>query len=292
MNVKYWLAAVLAVVTLLTAACRQQAAEPQPPQGTVKTNPAYTSNFGSAPVSAQGTCFARVGFYPLRAQTDQLQAVPFFLFNEQTELQLLLQRLVDTPAAYLERGPLTNPFPPGSTLQVGSRAATLELALSIPGSPSAARLAAMAAALTETAAQYPDIQRVHLQLNGAPWPGMPEEGFRSDPGRIVPPAPPELLLVVGSWEPGANGPKEILADFDRPVTIDSFSLTDEQGRKVEGEYFTGVFDMAVVVHPKEPAAFREGMPLQVAWQVTDKLGRSGRGEGRFMLQRHEDGETH
>jgi len=287
MKAEKWLMVMLAVGVLLTTACRQQTTEPQAPPAGVKANPAYTSNFGSAPVSDEGTCFARVGYYPLREQAGKLQAVPFFLFNEQTELTLLLQRLVDNPADYLERGALNNPFPPGSTLQVGSRGATLELALSVPGSPSSDQLAEMAASLTETATQYPDVQRVRLQFNGSSWPGMPEEGFRSDPTRIVPPGEPQLLLVVGSWEPGAAGPDEILADFDRPVTVDSFRLSDAQGRKVDGEYFTGAFDMAVVIHPKEPASFSEGMPLQVAWEVTDNLGRSGRGEGRYMLQRHD-----
>jgi len=276
---------LLFLLPLTIIACRQETQ--QLPGGKIKANLAYTTNFGTPPVPDQGSCFARVGFYPLRIMTDKLQAVPFFLFNKQNQLPLLLQRLVDYPDAYLERGPLTNPFPPGSTLQVGAPAATLELALNVPGSPSPERLAMMVAALTETATQYPDIQRVRLQLNGTPWPGMPEEGFRSDPTRIVPPGDPQLLLVVGSWEPDAAVPDEILADFDRPVTVGSFHLNDAQGRKVEGEYFTGAFDMAVVVHPKEPAFFSEGMPLQVDWEVTDKLGRSGRGEGRYMLQRHD-----
>lgn len=292
MSAKNWLAMILAIGVLLTAACRQQATEPQPSQESVKANPAYTNNFGGAPVSAAGTCFARVGYYPRRDQPGKLQAVPFFLFNEQTELKLLLQRLVSNPATFLARTPLTNPFPPGSGLQVGPRAATLELQLSVPGEPSKGDLAAMAAALTETASQYSDIHQVRLQLNGAPWPGMPADGFRPDPARLVQPGPPQLLLVVGSWEPGDAGPAEILADFDRPVTVDNFQLTDAQGQKVAGDYFTGAFDMAVVIHPQHPEAFHEGTALQATWQVTDKLGRSGRGEGRFELQRHEEGPGH
>jgi Sporulation and spore germination len=291
MKLKRSLQLILLVGLVLTvAACQKES--PSAPTPSVKANQAYLTAFGEPPVVAQGSCFARVGYYPLWDAPDQLHAMPFFLFDVQTELPLLFERLVNNPAAFPEGGPLFNPFPPGSRVRVGPMTEVLELALNLEQTPDPQRLDTMAAALTETAGQYPDIKRVNLLLNGSPWPGMPADGFRPDPARIVEPGPPQLLLVIGSWEPGAVSPDEILADFDRPVSIESFTLSDEAGNKLEGEYFTSAFDMAVVLHPQNPAAFQAGMQLSAAWRVTDRLGRSGAGEGRFLLQRHEHAEIH
>jgi len=282
-NLLRW--ALLIGLFLTSAACQKEA--PTAAQSNVKANQAYISFFGQPPASAKGECFARVGFYPLRSDREKLQAVPFFLFDAKTELPLLFARLVNNPAAFPEDGPLANPFPPGTSVRVGSRAATLEMELNLAPPASPERLAEMARALTQTAGQYPDIRQVRLLLNGAPWPGMPEEGFRPDPGRVVDPGPPWLMLVVGSWESGAGGPGEILADFDRPVSIQSFGLRDEAGKKLEGDYFTSAFDMAVVIHPRNPADFHEGMELRADWRVTDRLGRQGEGEGAFPLVRQD-----
>jgi hypothetical protein len=283
---RYLYLVLLGGLVLAAAACQKDA--PTDPTPTVKANMAYQNAFGQPPVPAKGQCFARVGYYPLRAAPEQLGAVPFFLFDAQSELPLLLERLVNNPAPFPAEGTLQNPFPAGSTLQVGPRATTLDLALSVPQSPATELLAPMAAALTETAGQYPEIERVRIRLNGAPWPGMPAEGFVPEPERIVAPGPPLLLLVVGSWESDAAYPREILADFDRPVSIDSFTLQDQDGQQIKGDYFTSVFDMAVVLHPQDPTVLHEGMTLHASWRVTDRLGRSGEGEGRFELQRHDD----
>jgi len=253
----------------------------------VKANQAYLTAFGQPPVVVKGECFARVGYYPLRANPAQLRAVPFFLFDIETELPLLFERLVNNPLPFPADGPLLNPYPPGSTVRVDLHPGMLELDLKLKQNPDPAQLAPMAAALTETAGQYPDISRVRLLLNGTPWPGMPKDGVRPDPSRIVDPGPPQLLLVVGSWEAGSDGPAEILADFDRPVTVDSFILRDEAGNSLKGELFTSAFDMAVVLHPEHPETLSEGMSLRGMWKVTDRLGRSGEGEGRFELQRHD-----
>ncbi|HKI51688.1 MAG TPA: GerMN domain-containing protein [Geothermobacteraceae bacterium] len=285
MNLKRWTFMVLAVLLPMAAGCQKETAEP--PQGSVRANQAYLDTFGQPPVPDRGECFARVGYYPLRSSPERLQAVPFFLFNIESERPLLFERLVNNPLALPADGPLLNPFPSGTSMQVATRGELLELQLKSPNPASATDLAAMAAALTETAGQYPEIKRVRLWLNGALWPGMPAEGFVPEPKRIVEPGPPRLLLVIGSWEADAAGPEEILADFDRPVTVESFSLSDEAGRNLEGEYFTSAFDMAVVLRPAQPEAMREGMPLRASWKVKDKLGRGGSGEGRFMLQRHD-----
>ena len=41
--------------------------------------------------------------------------------------------------------------------------------------------------------------------------------------------------------------------------------------------------MAAVLKPKEPAQFKERMPIKVRWKVVDKLGRQAEGDNvRFL----------
>lgn len=278
-------------LVLVAVACQQQQpAEASP--GSIRGNQAYIDAFGQPPVPSRGSCFARVGYYPLRSTPQQLRAVPFFLFNVDTELPLLFERLVNNPLGLPADGPMLNPFPQGTGIQVKVQGDLLELALQLPKTPSAAEQAQMAASLVETAGQYTEIKQVRLLLNGGPWPGMPAAGFVPDRARIADPGPPQLLLVIGSWEAGAAGPEEILADFDRPVTVERFSLSDAASHQLTGDYFTGAFDMAVVLHPEHPEALHQGMTLRASWQVSDKLGRSASGEREFMLLRQDHGERH
>jgi hypothetical protein len=274
---------------LIAAACQKETSSGPVPS--VKANQAYLTAFGEPPTPAKGECFARVGYYPVRATPDQLRAVPFFLFDAKSELPLLFERLVNNPLAFAADGPLLNPFPPGSKIQVAQLAESLELALTTDQRPGAADLAAMAASLTETAGQYSQFTRVRLLFNGAAWPEMPAGGFRPDPERIIDPGPPQLLLVVGSWEPESDGPNEILADFDRPVSIERFVIEDQSGSSLEGEYFTSVFNMAVVLQPRQPSRLHEGMALRVTWQVSDQLGRQGAGTTSLPLLRNDHGAT-
>lgn len=275
---------LLIVLAAGLVACQQQ--EPKT-TGTVKVNQLYRTYFGEAPVPGKGICFARIGFYPLRDDKGKLAPIPLFLFKEEGQLALLLGRQVSNEPELLEYGPLYNPFPEGSKVDIVSRQdGLLQLVLSLPGNY-AGDLDAMAGVLTETALQFDDIQRVSISVNGTPLPGMPEGGYVHNAGRIVAPGAPEVLLVVGAWEAGATDPGEILADFDRPVKVKSFELRDSSGGKIEGDYFTSAFDMAVVIHPANPQSIQEGMELTAKWSVTDALGRTGEGGKTFRLIRHE-----
>jgi predicted DNA-binding antitoxin AbrB/MazE fold protein len=42
--------------------------------------------------------------------------------------------------------------------------------------------------------------------------------------------------------------------------------------------------MAAVLKPKEPAQFKEGMPIKVRWKVVDKLGRQAEGDNVWFLE--------
>lgn len=278
---------LLAVLVFGPTACKKEESSTVP-AGTVKASEAYLTHFGEPPVPDKGQCFARVGFYPLSGSTGKVAAMPFFLFKETDQMGMLLERLVTTKPAYLEQSVLRNPFPPGSSVRIAFQSGgRLDLELSTTASSSPQDLSAMAAALTETAVQFDDVETVRIFRDGAPLPGMPEGGFAHDAERIEPPAPPTLLLVVGAWEKGERNPEEILADFDRPVKIDSFSLRNAAGQEIKGDYFTSAFDMAVVIRPESPSAIEEGMSLQAEWVVVDRMGRRGEGAGTFTLERHE-----
>jgi hypothetical protein len=277
---------ILLSATLLTG-CEKKA--PPAPAGTVKASAAYVEYFGQPPTPESGTCFARVGFFPLRSDPGKVRPVPFFLFNEERQLQLLLDRLVDGEVTFPAESALFNPFPAGTRVQTHSLGeGVTELALSLDStSAQAPDLEAMAAVLTETAVQFDGVDKVRILLDGAPLTGMPEGGFGHAPQRIASPDAPTLLMVAGSWERGAEDPEEILANFDRPVTIASFRLHDAAGQEVKGKYYQSAFNMAVVIHPENPKAFREGKTLSAEWEVADALGRKGKGAGVFSLERHE-----
>jgi len=283
---------LLSGVMLLLAAALLTACEKKPaevPAGTVKASPVFLEYFGAPPTPERGIGFARVGFYPLREEVPKVRAVPFFLFRENGQPGLLLQRLVSSEVTFPGKSPLVNPFPAGSRLQLRSLADSLiELDLTLGAAVAdSVMLAAMAAALTETAVQFDEVSRVRLYLDGKPWPGMPPEGFSHDARRIVDPGAPILLSIVGVWDKAEPDPEEILANFDRPVTIHRFALRDAAGNDVQGKFFQSVFNMAVVLHPEKAAEFREGITLTAEWEVVDSLGRTGSGAERFSLLRLE-----
>lgn len=277
---------LLAFVVFGLAACKQESSNVA--QGVAKASQTYSNYFGEPPAPKQGECFARVGFYPLKNRSGKLTAVPFFLFREENQLELLLERLVGNDPDYFSHSQLFTPFPPGSKVRlVSQQGEAVVLELSFQQTPRPDLVKAMVAALTESATQFEGLKKVRILIDGAPLPDMPADGYSHVPRRIEFPGPPTLLLVVGAWEKDAANPEEILADFDRPVTVESFSLKDSSGQKVEGDYFTSAFDMAVIVHPENSASIREGMSLRAEWQVVDRLGRKGRGSGEFTLLRHD-----
>lgn len=279
--------ALIVIGILMTGGCERQS--PPPLGGTVKASTAYVTHFGQPPTPQQGMCFARVGYLPLRSDPGKVRAMPFFLFRETGQLQQLLDRLVSGTIPLPPEDGLFNPFPQGTTVRVGAEeggTVTLHLTFAGPLPPERER-SAMAATLTETASQFEGISRVIILGNGQPFPGAPTEGFRHDPEHVAAVGPPVLLMIVGSWENGQDHPEEIHANFDRPVTIGTFRLGTADGQQLDGEYFQSVFNMAVVIHPANPAAFHEGEILHATWDVTDNLGRRGQGQGPFPLQRHD-----
>ena len=93
--------------------------------------------------------------------------------------------------------------------------------------------------------------------------------------------------MAGMWERGGDSPDELLAEFDRPVKINNFKLFMRSGEAVDGEYFTSIFQMAVVVLPKDPTLYQESTVLRAEWDVVDGLERSNSGTTTLPLLRYE-----
>jgi hypothetical protein len=184
-------------------------------------------------------------------------------------------------------GVAVNPFPPGTELVSLTRSGDLvrvelsELALT-ENDPAGQKL--ILAVLGHTLAQFEGVDRVQVVAGGTLLPQQAERGFCPDTEAVMPPSEPRALTVAGVWEEAAANPEEVSVFFDRPVRVEDIRVS-VNGRRMEGDYFTSVFDMAVVLRPKEPVLLKEGLPVTVAWRVVDRLERKGEGEKTFALGR-------
>lgn len=270
---------------LLIPGCQETAETPAVAPARVFANPAYLEHFGQPPQPRRGIAYARVGYLPLREQPERVRPFPLFLFSDENQLSQVLQRLVGRELLLDPQGPMFHPFPPELTLQVGTpQQGALTLELGNVAAPEG--LLPAARALIETACQFPGVERVVILVAGEPLPGQPREGLAAEPTSIVAPGEPHPLMIAGMWEPGEAEPEEILFNFDRPVKVNRFVLNGSDGKPLAGEYFTSVFDMAVVFHPAGPGLV-EGSLLEAEWSVTDALGRSASGRSRYPLLRFE-----
>lgn len=274
---------ILACVFL--CACQQDSQETLP-KGHVKASLAYLQHFGEPPVPQQGVAYARVGYLPLEDRSGQVRALPFYLFSDSLPLDRVLSQLFSADLALSKRSGLRKPSELGISLdkldQVGD---TLLVSLKIAAPVPAADKKAIARAITETAVQFDAVARVRVLFDGQSQATEPLEGYRSQKQLIAKVGPPELIDVFGSWEAGRKNPEEILVNFDRPVKVNSFRVSDQSGNQVSGEYFTSIFNMAVVLHPESPDRFQDGTKLKIEWDVTDHLDRRNSGVDDLELKR-------
>lgn len=253
--------------------------------GVVDANTAYVNNFGAPPYETKGRAFARVGFLPLRSNPNQVRAIPLFLFTDQNQLGHILKKLTSGELILPAESDLYDPF--ANNIEVTIRSleeGLLVLDLTSTKTWSTIDMQPVVKALTETAVQFPDVTYVRLLLSGRPMANMPVEGFVHNPGYVAKVAKPVLVDIVGTWHEGEETLEEISVQFDRPVTINRFALYDHTGKKIAGQYFTSVMQMAVVVHPENPTLFREGSFMQAEWDLVDALGRTNKGTSRLPLK--------
>ena len=275
-------------ILLLLTACKQEEPPPPPNSGFVAVNQAYLKNFGTPPQGKAGEAFARVGYLPLQEAPEKVRAFPLFLFTDKEQLRQILTRLISGELVLTQESGLYNPFPPDLEVSVPAQVTpTLTLSLKTGQSWSDDDQAAAGRALAETALQSEVVERVIILLNGQPFPPMPTEGYQHRSRLIVEVNPPELVQIAGMWGLGTDKLDELLVEFDRPVTVNNFKLYDKSGDVVDGEYFTSIFQMAVVLLPKDSTLLLEGTLLRAEWDVVDTLGRSNSGSTTLPLRRYE-----
>lgn len=278
-----------ALFLLLLTACSQDS----PPQdikktGIVTATKPYLNHFGEPPQGKAGRAFARVGYLPLIGDPEKVRPFPLFLFSEKDQLRQMLNRLASGELHLPADLGLHNPFPADvEVMTTPLNKADVTVSMMSQSSWSDMNKKAAGLALAQTVFQFPDVKRVLVMLNGQPLPDMPEKGYQYSPHKIAEVTPPTLVLVAGMWGNGTDHLDELLVEFDRPIKVNDFQLYDETGKKVEGDYYTSLFQMAVVILPKTPDAFEPGMLLRAEWDVVDMLGRSNRGSSSLPVQRFE-----
>lgn len=264
--------------------CQRQQADTPAAGGQVKASDAYRRWFGEPPAVAEGTAWGMVGFFPLAAEPGKVLPVPLFLFTAQNQAQLLLGKILQG-GAYLYLPQLAeNPFPPGTMVQAVTVVDGLAVAdfssellqLADPGLRQGAF-----AAIAHTLAQLPDIERVRITVQGQPFPGAPGE-LPIDATSLVDPGPPAPLQALLHEDDDAV-PGEVVVFFNRPVRLKSFRLEYPPGEQVAGQYFTSIFDMAVILHPDNPDRMKVGSEVLIDWQVADLLERVNAGQTLLTL---------
>lgn len=256
--------------------------------GVVVATQAYLDNFGEPPQGKAGQAFARVGYLPVLNVPGKVRAFPLFLFNEDDEVRQILNRLTGGELEFPENSRFYNPFP--GDLQVMSALSensTLTMSLMTQQPWPEDDMASAGLSLAATALQFEQTSRVVIMLNDQPLPQMPEGGYVHNPEALLEVAPPALVLITGTWEKATDTLEELLIEFDRPVKVNSFKLYNSSDQPVEGEYFTSIFQMAVVILPEQASLYKEGDLLRAKWAVIDDKGRANSGTDRMALRRYE-----
>jgi hypothetical protein len=278
--------AILVVVLFFSACQQEEKTSPAQNTGVVKASQAYQDNFGTPPQGKAGQAFAFVGYLPLQKTPDKFRALPLFVFSEKEQMRQILERLISGELLQQRANDFYNPFPDDLIITVmPPQGRTSTLSLVTQQSWSSNDQAIGGRALAETTLQFAEIDNVLILLNGEPLTQIPVKGFLHDPQSLVKVEPPKLVMMVGMWEYGADALSEILVEFDRPIKVNSFKLYDKEDHVVDGDYFTSLFQMAVVVHPKKPERYQEAVLLRAEWNVVDELGRSNSGSDILPLQR-------
>lgn len=280
----------LCLPLLLSGGCRKEQVPAPITGGKVTATDAYLTHFGAAPTVQEGIAYAMVGYLPKADNPEQLVPLPLFLFSESNRMKMLIDRLLSVDSEATERIGATNPFPSGILLNTLIQDGD-QLNVDLTGAPElvkdSQRLQTIQAVLGHSLLQFPGVTRVRLSINGELPAGFAAEGVIPDPSVVASPGEPKLIGVVGVWEPGASQAQEVSIFFDRPLNVIQLEVREHGGAKVEGEQFRSVFDMAVVVLPKNPERLSEGQPMTIKYDVIDRIGRTAQGEKTLLLVRME-----
>lgn len=280
--------AVLILLLAFVTGCNSGKQPPAETKGSVSATDAFVKYFGPAPTADKGSCYAFVIYFPSAKEPGKVVPFPFFSFDEASLKKVALGKLIagmgDTKSY---QGELLQPFPAGSRILDVSQSGntvTVDFSKELTAAkldPQAQR--ALVNAVTLTLRQFNGVARVAIKVEGAESP-LDKLTGSADENAVLPLAAPRLLGVTGMKEKGAVSIEEIDAFFDRPVDIKELTLSSADGKKIEGDIYQSVFDMAGVLKAKNPEPLIAGTPIKVHWKVTDKLGRSASGDGEVPLE--------
>ena len=270
----------------LLVGCNSAKQPPAQAKGKVVATGAFEKYFGPAPVTDKECSYAFVIYFPSAKEAGKVVPFPFFSFDEPSLKKVALGKLVvglGDVASY--RGELLQPFPAGSRILDVSEAGgnvTVNLSREVAAArPEQQRVLVDAVVLT--ARQFRGVTGVGIKVEGADTP-LGKLAGTADDKTVLPPGPPRLLSVTAVKEKGVADIDEIDAYFDRPLEIKELTLSGADGKRIEGDIFQSVFDMAGVLKMKSRKPLQAGMPIKVHWKVVDKLGRAASGDGDVPLE--------
>ncbi|GFO63275.1 GerMN domain-containing protein [Geomonas paludis] len=279
---------LLSLLLLALAGCNSAQQAPAEPKGRVNATAAFVKYFGPVPPVDKGTCYGFVIYFPSAKQPGKVLPFPFFTFDEASMKKVALGKLIagmGDQKAY--QGELAQPFPAGSrVLDVSQSAGTVTVDFSKEVSavkPDPQLQQALVNAVALTLRQFAGVTKVVIKIEGGES-ALEKLVANADDRAVLPLAAPRLLGVVGMKEKGATTIEEIDAFFDRPVDIKELTMSGADGRKIEGDTYQSVFDMAGVLKARNPQQYQAGTPLKVHWKITDKLGRSASGDADIPLE--------
>lgn len=280
--------AVFILLLAFVAGCNSAQKPPAEGKGRVSATGAFVKTFGPAPTADKGTCYAFVIYFPSAKEPGKVLPFPFFSFDEASLNKVALGKLIAGMGDIKSyQGELWQPFPAGTRVLDVSRSGdtvtvdfSSELAAAKLDSPAQK---AVANAVALTLRQFSGVAKIVLKVEGSEN-SLNKLTASADESAVLTLAPPRLLGVTGMKEKGSDGVEEVDAFFDRPVDIKELTLSGADGKRMEGDIYHSVFDMAGVLKAKKPLPLQPGTPIKVHWKVVDKLGRGASGDVEVPLE--------
>ena len=274
-----WISLLLILLALIGGCSREQAPAGPAQSGKVVVTAAYERHFGPAPPVDKGAAYGFVIYFPSAKEPGKVVPFPFFTFDEATLKKVAVQRLLGGMDAGSYQGEYRS-FPAGARLiSLSEDRGTVELTFN--KELLVAKDSGILSSIVLTLRQFNGVNAVRILLEGEKE-ALLVQG--ADDKAVAALPPPRLLNVIAMRDKGADAVEEVDLFFDRPVDVKELRISAENGTAFEGDLYHSVFDMAAVLKPKEPAQFREKMPVRVRWKIVDKHGRSAEGEGVWPLE--------
>lgn len=275
------LVAAALVAFLIYAVTYRNKEIPVEKPGTVVATAAYQRYFGAAPSCDKGTAYAFVIFFPSAKIPGKVVPFPFFTFDEGSIKKVAVERLLGGMDIGSYQGEFQPPPTGARLLTIGDDQGlvTVNFSKELDKAPQAS----IADALALTLRQFKGVRDIRLLVEGKESPSSAMVKG-ADEGVVQEPSPPRLLNVRATRDKGTKSIEDVSVFFDRPVEVKELKLLSKDGSMYPGDIYHSVFDMAVVLKPKDAAQFKERMPIKVRWRVVDKLGRQAEGDNVWFLE--------